>query len=273
MAVASSAEVRLSVQDDIGHLRRSGDVPRYLSVGLPALTIGVILLLMLVAAVRLALLGQSPALSPQFLTIVHSERGPMELGTVALALIAVALGVHALVAGWGRAPPWLLGWVGVNALGALFFSGEEASWGQHLLGWETGGWFVENNDQQETNFHNTSSWLDQKPRLLLFLWCVIGSVIVPLVERKRGLFRADSRFYWIWPTRAAMLAGVAVLVVRIPEHLVDLSGTPLDSPLRAIFTPINLTEAQEFLYAVFILIFMVSLARRVAARWRMAPKD
>ncbi len=243
-------------------------MPGWLSIGLPGLTIGFILLLMLVAALRLKLLGQSTAFSPTFLGILRSERGPLELGTSVLALVAAGMAVRAfLIARRGQAPLWLLGWVGANCLGAVYFAGEEASWGQHLVGWQTSGWFAENNDQLETNLHNVSSWLDQKPRLLLFLWCVIGGIVVPVVEWRRGLFRANTWPYWIWPTRACLAAGLAVLIIRIPEDLIDLAATSLDSPARAIFTPINLTEVQEFLYAVFILIFMVSLMRRAVARF------
>ncbi len=268
LAVLSSTETRWAEPSDIDALRRRGDVPGWLSLGLPGLTIGFILLLMLVAALRLTLLGQSAAFSPAFLAVLRSERGPLELGTSALALIAAMVALRALLAARrGGAPLWLLGWIGANCLGALYFAGEEVSWGQHLVRWQTTGWFAANNDQLETNLHNISSWLDQKPRLLLFIWCVVGGIVVPLVERRRGLFRSDSWSYWIWPTRACLAAGIAVLIIRIPEDLIDLAATPLDSAARAIFTPINLTEVQEFLYAVFILVFMVSLMRRVLARF------
>ena len=63
------------------------------------------------------------------------------------------------------------------------------------------------------------------------------------------------------------LEGVAVLVVRIPSDFVDLAGKSLDSHMLKILAPINMTEVQEFLFAVFILIFMVSLMRRVSARY------
>ncbi len=38
----------------------------------------------------------------------------------------------------------------------LFFmgAGEEVSWGQRIFGWESGEFFMENNKQLETNFHN-----------------------------------------------------------------------------------------------------------------------
>jgi hypothetical protein len=40
--------------------------------------------------------------------------------------------------------------------GLLFFlgAGEEVSWGQRIFGWESGEFFMENNKQMETNFHN-----------------------------------------------------------------------------------------------------------------------
>lgn len=45
----------------------------------------------------------------------------------------------------------------ISALGALvlfFGAGEEISWGQRVIGWDSGAFWVENNDQAETNLHN-----------------------------------------------------------------------------------------------------------------------
>src|SRR3546814_4167282 len=53
-------------------------------------------------------------------------------------------------------------------------AGEEASWGQHYAGWLTPDNWQALNDQGETNLHNTSSWLDQKPRTLLEIGVIVG---------------------------------------------------------------------------------------------------
>lgn len=52
-------------------------------------------------------------------------------------------------------------------IGTIYLLGEEISWGQHYIGWETKGVFLQVNDQSETNIHNTSSWFDQKPKMII----------------------------------------------------------------------------------------------------------
>jgi hypothetical protein len=43
---------------------------------------------------------------------------------------------------------------GFIALVGLFGAGEEISWGQRIVGWETTGFFLEHNKQRETGLHN-----------------------------------------------------------------------------------------------------------------------
>ncbi len=42
----------------------------------------------------------------------------------------------------------------IFALMLIFGAGEEISWGQRIFGWESGEFFLEHNDQKETNLHN-----------------------------------------------------------------------------------------------------------------------
>ena len=67
----------------------------------------------------------------------------------------------------------------------VFVAGEEISWGQRIFGWASGEYFLENNQQAETNFHNLivgqqqlastlfGNWLT--PVLLLYL------IVLPLL--------------------------------------------------------------------------------------------
>ena len=65
------------------------------------------------------------------------------------------------------------------------------SWGQHFLGWESSEFWQDINDQSETNLHNTSSWLDQKPRLILEIGVMVGGIVIPLlIKFKKGLLPA-----------------------------------------------------------------------------------
>ena len=106
--------------------------------------------------------------------IVSERRGVLETSEflVALAGFLMALGMLAMPELHGR--PWIRLWIGVAALSLFYVAGEEISWGQNYLGWETPESWMSVNDQGETNLHNTSSWFDQKPRALLELAVVIG---------------------------------------------------------------------------------------------------
>ena len=72
-------------------------------------------------------------------------------------------------------------------IGLVYFAGEEISWGQHWFNWETNNFFKNFNDQSETNFHNMSSWFDQKPRLLLTYFVIITGIFCPFLNKKNIL--------------------------------------------------------------------------------------
>jgi hypothetical protein len=107
-----------------------------------------------------------------------SGGGLAEHGTVAVLLPAILLGCWAAIRVF-RDDALLAAWLAVWTLGALYFALEEASWGQWYFGWETPEYFKDNNKQQETNLHNTYSWLNRPPRRLLELWIVVMGVVYP----------------------------------------------------------------------------------------------
>lgn len=195
---------------------------------------------------------------------LNSELGPVELGTALILLFALVAGLRA---GWLAvldARNLLLGWLALTCLGILYFAGEELSWGQQLFAWETGDWFMARNDQKETNFHNMSALLDQLPRNLLLIWCLVGGVLAPLYEHVHGGFSPRGWAYWVWPTRAATLSALLVLAARLPEDLVNLFAVSLDSRVRWIVQPLRWSEVQELLVACFLLVYTLALYRRLA---------
>ncbi len=96
----------------------------------------------------------------QYMPELHSEFGPHEIlqGLILFPAILLALRVIQLA----PSVP-LRGWGILALIGSVYVFGEELSWGQHLFDWTTPEFWNQINDQGETNFHNTSSWLDQKP--------------------------------------------------------------------------------------------------------------
>jgi hypothetical protein len=70
------------------------------------------------------------------------------------------------------------------ALFCLFVAGEEFSWGQRLLGFGSPEYFLENNYQQEVNFHNLPQSFVQ-PKWILMLALAGYGVLLPLIARAR----------------------------------------------------------------------------------------
>ena len=74
---------------------------------------------------------------------------------------------------------------GLVALFCLFVAGEEFSWGQRLLGFGSPEYFLENNYQQEVNFHNLPQSF-VKPKWILMLALAGYGLLLPLLARTRA---------------------------------------------------------------------------------------
>ena len=116
--------------------------------------------------------------------LMRNELGLVENATVLFLLPAFVVSVliflrrHELPRGAG----WVMLILG---LAALFFAGEEISWGQHYFGFDTPRAIAEVNRQQEFNIHNTYSkyggnLLNNVPRQLLNV-AMFAAIILPLV--------------------------------------------------------------------------------------------
>jgi len=201
---------------------------------------------------------------PLYARLWLTEEGVLENATAALLLPAIVAGV--LILRFRALLPGLpvRVWMGLTFLGSLYFAGEEVSWGQQWFGWATPEPIGRLNDQNETNLHNMSSWLDQKPRLLLELWVLGGGVLWPLWLRWRRLaFAARHWAYWIVPTRPLLLTAALAILVKVPERLRDWFGLPIPPPFDMQYS-----ETQEFYFAVFLSLYLCSVylrLRRLAA--------
>ncbi len=81
-----------------------------------------------------------------------AEDGPFEWATAAFLFLGAVICAMRV-----RLPRKTRLFAVISALGALvlfFGAGEEISWGQRVFGWDSGEFWVENNDQAETNLHN-----------------------------------------------------------------------------------------------------------------------
>jgi hypothetical protein len=186
------------------------------------------------------------------LPILMSEAGPHEIAQVAILFLALLIAFATLFKLNWKTQKWLGAWIALAGLCCFYVVGEEISWGQHILKWNTPEYWAAINDQNETNFHNTSSWLDQKPRLILLIGIITGGLLIPLAQRfKPGLLPA--RFTAIYPPAQSML--IALLVIA--TQLVDLL------PVKIFERP---SEVQELYMFYFVLLYLAVLRRRILQR-------
>ncbi len=188
--------------------------------------------------------------------IIREDRGALELAHVVIPLAGLVWALRILALPRLRQQPWLYVWFGLAALGCLFIAGEEASWGQHYLGWATPDNWRAVNDQGETNLHNTSSWFDQKPRLLLEIGIIVGGILLPLA----ALWRPGLRGRGLAPILPPLLCLPVALLAeasRLSERLLQLSGGDF-----RLFT--RSSEVQELYFYAFILLYLVVLRRRLS---------
>ena len=184
--------------------------------------------------------------------MLKGEAGIIENMTVIFLLLAIGFCISSL----SRAnriglPSLVKAWLFVLILGSAYFALEEISYGQHMFGWGTSETWKELNDQDETNLHNVHAIFDQVPRALLTLGILIGGIILPLYRLFRGIrLDQDNRFYWQWPTIDCVTIGLLVILIR-----------PVLSLFEVEF--INTGEMKENLFALFILLYCVSIHTRL----------
>ncbi len=162
-------------------------------------------------------------------------------------------------------------------LGLFYFVafGEEASWGQHWLGFETPEELKQINAQEETNLHNL--WLLDS--------YAEGDGSSASLEKKKGLAALllnsnrlfdliMAGFFWLLPAAASFPTPLRGLLARLETPvpawpfaallLANLAGTALTELLLVdgMIRHLAVSEIREFNYAVLGLFAALELARR-----------
>ena len=117
-------------------------------------------------------------------------------------------------------------WVWLLGAGCFYIAGEEASWGQHIFGWGTPEAWSELNRQQETNLHNTTSWLNHKPRAILNVGVFVGSVLIPVLGALGVGSVKIARFSFILPGRSCHVTGWFVVFYNLWDDLAKAGHVP-----------------------------------------------
>ncbi|NCO04138.1 MAG: hypothetical protein GW903_08110 [Alphaproteobacteria bacterium] len=184
------------------------------------------------------------------------ENGPYEILEAVILLIALGITLFTLLK-MDKSNKWLMAWIGLAALCCFYVAGEEISWGQHILQWNTPEYCQMLNDQGETNLHNTSSWFDQKPRLLLSIGVYFGGIIIPLLMQHYPHLIKNSflnRFQNIFPTRQFMVVAFICLFIKITDKIADVTSFHLFA---------RNAESEEMFLFYFVLLYVLLMKKRL----------
>ena len=152
-------------------------------------------------------------------------------------------------------------------IGLIYFTGEEISWGQQWFNWETNNFFKKINDQYETNFHNISSWFDQKPRFLLTFFVIFGGIFCPFFNKKNFL-NSKKLTAWIYPTIYCFPTSLICLFYYLLDNSYKLlcHGTP-GIDIKCKYIPnllyFRTSEILELYISFFLLIYILSINLRL----------
>ena len=187
------------------------------------------------------------------LPALHSENGPLEVIQFFVPAYAFFLAVFILFK-MDKSEVWFIIWVLIAALGTLYAAGEEVSWGQHIFEWGTPESWAEINDQGETNLHNTSSWFDQKPRLILLIGTIVGGIIFPALQKFRP-GTLPEKFSIIYPPATLGITSAFALAIKMGDKI---SEAMIDQPLFH-----RGSEVEELYLFYFVFLYLIVLRRRI----------
>jgi len=161
----------------------------------------------------------------------------------------------------------------IKLFALIYFLGEEISWGQHFLEWNSPEFFMIANSQKETNLHNISGLFNQFPRLLVLIWCALSSITIFLINRISMI--NNQIFIFICPDKKLIYISILLLLCVIPDLVVDkfnLYKESIDGDFsynkKKFFYGIislkflRLSELQELIFTFYFFIYSVSLKKR-----------
>lgn len=252
----------VQINDDTGLARISNVLRKFLADAAPdwnlsPTKVAIICILPFVVA----FLGASTALlgKPAYKLFTGEDAIAETLQVLFYATSAI-LSLITAVRYW-RSGEKLIGVLFVGLSGALFFLiGEELSWGQRLIGWETADSFAAINKQGETNLHNvygvgsTFKWIQM-------LVGAYGTIIPLLIWRWDRLQPYRDRLWSIVPHYTLVGYFVMLFAWRIFRNL-------FDPPQDFYFVVSEYNEVLELVLALGFFFFLVFQLRRLGRHKR-----
>lgn len=186
------------------------------------------------------------------------EDGPIENFQAFLMLIAFFVGVGILRMPKNAYPAWARVFFAIGVAGALYCFLEEISYGQRIFGWVTPEVWDTINDQQETNLHNTSAWLDQKPRMILEIGIIIGGLIIPALKRWKPQV-LPQKWALVYPDSRLTVIALFVVGIHLYQKITEWAGR------QDLFLIERGSEFQETYMFWFVLIYLLFKKRELKA--------
>ena len=209
-------------------------------------------------------------LAPEFMAkwLVSETTGIVEFLHALIPLIIAFIALRMLLRPSLRAEHLRTVWCVALVLGGVWLAGEEASWGQHYLDWVTPEGWSRLNDQGETNFHNVSHWLDQKPRLILVTGIAVTGIFMPYILLHRPGWLPRSFDFTYAPLALVPLA-ILVVLSGFYDEAADAYGPKVMKSLRG-------GEFQELFIVWYLLAYTLTLRERadlIETDWQTAAKS
>ncbi len=148
-------------------------------------------------------------------------------------------------------------------IGINYYFFEEISWGQHFFGWNTPTFFLNLNQQDETNLHNISNLFNELPRHFLTIWCILPLILFKITKK----FNLDRNIkLFVLPNKNLKKLSLLILIFYLPDFTVDKFGLYPGNPTENIidqninfildiltFNFIRLSELHEQLFNIYLL--------------------
>lgn len=185
------------------------------------------------------------------------EDGPVEYVQAVVCFIAFIVGAIF----WTKTrdyPLWMRAFFLLGVVGALYAALEEVSYGQRIFGWMTPESWGLVNDQDETNLHNASSWLDQKPRLILFIGSIVGGLVIPALRTWKPAW-LPQKFSALYPSNGVVITAAFSLFVYVFRGVTEALGRP------ELFMIERGSEAQEIYLYWFVFLYFWLKNREITA--------
>ena len=155
----------------------------------------------------------------------------------------------------------------IGALGCFFIMGEEISWGQRIVGWDTPQSWADKNYQQETTLHN----LD---------W-----VYSNFTSSETGIFRANVfnlmmvgmglalPVLALIPWARSLIVRLAIPVIPLRYAILFVGAWLYGKYMVGYAGHKNPPEVREFLFSIGILMFALTGLRRPWELYRVAARE